>query len=55
MADEEEIEIKGADDITPEEIDPEDLIDVEGDIDPKNCLKLKMISRLTQMFWWSIR
>lgn len=41
MADEEEIEIKGADDITPEEIDPEDLIDVEGDIDPEELLEVE--------------
>ena len=35
MADEEEIEIEGAEEIAPDEIGPDDLADVEGDIDPE--------------------
>jgi hypothetical protein len=39
MADEEEIESEGADEIEPEEIEPDDLADVEGDIDPDDLLE----------------
>lgn len=35
MADEEEIETKGPEEVTPDEIDPDDLIEVEVDIDPE--------------------
>ena len=39
MADEEEIEIEGAEEIAPDEIGPDDLADVEGDIDPDEMLQ----------------
>ena len=39
MADEEEIEIEGTDETVPEEIGPDDLADVEVDIDPEELLE----------------
>lgn len=41
MADEEEIENKSADEVAPDEIDPDDLIDVEGDIEPEELLEVE--------------
>ncbi|MFM8942804.1 MAG: hypothetical protein ACKOH5_05350, partial [Acidimicrobiaceae bacterium] len=39
MADEEETEIDGADEIAPDEIDPDDWAEVDGDIDPDDLLE----------------
>ncbi len=39
MADEEEIETEGADEMAPDEVGPDDLADVEGDIDPDELLE----------------
>jgi len=39
MADEEEIEIEGTDETVPDEIGPDDLADVEVDIDPEELLE----------------
>ena len=39
MADEEEIEIEGTDEAVPDEIGPDDLADVEVDIDPEELLE----------------
>ena len=39
MADEEEIEIEGTDETVPDEIGPDDLADVEVDIDPEDLLE----------------
>ena len=39
MADEEEIEIEGTDEAVPDEIGPDDLADVEVDIDPEDLLE----------------
>ena len=42
MADEEEIEIEGADEVTPDEIGPDDLAEVEGDIDPEELIEVEV-------------
>ena len=39
MADEEEIEIEGTEEIVPDELGPDDLADVEGEIDPEELLE----------------
>ena len=39
MADEEEVEMEGAQEIVPDEIEPDDLVDVEGEIDTEELLE----------------
>ena len=47
MADEEEIEIEGTEEIVPDEIGPDDLADVEGEIDPEDRSALAELSGLS--------
>ena len=42
MADEEEIEIEGADEVTTDEIGPDDLAEVEGYIDPEELIEVEV-------------